>query len=148
MTVCVGTVVLHGKKILFVRQAKGHSLAGQWSIPWGVVDDGELPEDAALRETYEESGIKAKIDGLLGIQNLRADGWLGIVFLCHHVKGKPVSDGVETDSAAYFLLEEMNSFREPFEPWCYWVAQRVLTGAHTTIPFEPHNPYKPKGAFL
>jgi ADP-ribose pyrophosphatase YjhB (NUDIX family) len=148
IVVCAGTVVLQDKRVLFIRQAKGHSLAGQWSIPWGVVDSEESPDDAALRETYEESGIKAEIDGLLGIQNLPTYGWLGIVFLCHQVKGRPISDGVETDKAAYFSLEEMDSFEELFEPWCEWLARRVLTGKHTTIPFEPNNPYHPRRAFL
>ena len=148
MAVCVGAVVLRDKRVLFIRQAKGHSLAGQWSIPWGVVDSGEAPEHAALRETCEESSIKAEIDGLLGIQNLRSDGWLGIIFLCHHVEGTPVPDGVETDRAAYFSLEEMDSFEEPFEPWCEWLARRVLTGQYMAIPCESNNPYHPRKAFL
>jgi ADP-ribose pyrophosphatase YjhB (NUDIX family) len=148
MTVCVGAVVLQDKRVLFIRQAQGHSLAGQWSIPWGVVDNEEVPEDTALRETYEESGIKAEIDGLLGIQNLRTPGWLGIVFICHHIEGQPVSDGVETDGAAYFSLEEMDSFEEQFEPWCEWLARRVLTGEGTITPCELNNPYHPRRAFL
>ena len=148
MVVCVGTVVLQDKRSLFIRQAKGHSLAGRWSIPWGIVEDGESPEDAALRETYEESGIKAEIDGLLGIQNLPETGWLGIVFLCHHVEGRPVADGVETDKAAYFSLEEMDSLDEPFEPWCEWLVRRVLRGKYTVISYEPNNPYHPRKAFL
>ncbi|RLF30412.1 MAG: hypothetical protein DRN07_08655 [Thermoplasmata archaeon] len=148
MVVCVGTVVLQGKRVLLIRQAKGHSLAGQWSIPWGVVDNGESPEDAALRETYEEGGIKAEIEGLLGIQNLPEIGWLGIVFLCHHVEGEPVADGVETDKAAYFLVEEIDSLDEPFEPWCEWLVRRVLRGEYTVIPYEPNNPYHPRKAFL
>ena len=148
MVVCVGAIVLQNKKVLFIRQAKGQSLAGQWSIPWGVVDNAESPEDATLRETHEESGIKAEIDGLIGIQNLRTAGWLGIIFLCHPVEGRPISDGVETDQAAYFSLEEMDSFEEPFEPWCKWLARRVLTGKYTTIQFEPSNPYHPRRAFL
>ena len=148
VAVCVGAVVLQGKSVLFIRQAEGHSLAGQWSIPWGLVDNEESPEDAALRETFEESGIKAEIDGLLGIQNLNRPGWLGIVFLCHHVEGKPVSDGIETDKAAYFALDEIDTFEEPFEPWCEWLARRVLKGECTPIPCEPNNPYLPRRAFL
>jgi ADP-ribose pyrophosphatase YjhB (NUDIX family) len=148
MAVCVGTVVLRDNRVLFVRQAEGQSLAGQWSIPWGVVNNEEAPEAAAMRETYEESGIKAEIDGLLGIQNLPSAGWLGIVFLCHHVEGEPVSDGVETDRAAYFSLEEMDALDEPLEPWCQWLARRVLTGKYTVTAYEPDNPYQPRRAFL
>ncbi len=50
MAVCVGAVILQGEKVLFIRQAPGHSLAGQWSIPWGLVDEGVTPEDAAATE--------------------------------------------------------------------------------------------------
>ena len=30
-------------------------------LPKGIIESGELPEDAALREVSEETGIKAKI---------------------------------------------------------------------------------------
>jgi ADP-ribose pyrophosphatase YjhB (NUDIX family) len=148
MTVCSGAVVFHEQRILFVRQAEGHSLAGQWSIPWGFVDEGETPEDAALRETFEESGITAVVDGLLGIQNLRSQGWIGIIFACHVVGGKPRPDGVETDRAAYLSIEEILSFTEPFEPWCHWLALRVLSGKCCVISQQPETPYAPHKAFL
>lgn len=149
MVVCTGTVVLMGERVLLVRQAESHSLAGQWSIPWGIVDPEESVEEAALRETYEESGITAEIAGLLGVQNLRRPGWLAVVFLCRHVDGVPVSDGgVETDRAAYFSSAEINAFDEPLEPWCAWLVRRVLAGDYHTIPFEPNNPYNPRGAFF
>lgn len=146
---CAGTVVLQGNRALFVRQAKGHSLEGQWSIPWGIVDPEESPDAAAVRETQEEGGVIARIEGLLGIQNLRRAGWIGIVFLCQHVTGMPMSDGgIETDQAAYFSLEEMDMFDEPFEPWCEWLVRRVLKGEYHLIPSEPDNPYQPRLAFL
>ena len=148
MTVCVGAVVLNEQRILLIRQAKGHSLSGQWSIPWGLVDEGETPEDAALRETVEESGITTVIDGLLGIQNLRSPGWIGIIFACHAVAGVPISDGVETDQAAYLSMDEILSFTEPFEPWCKWIALRVLSGKYKVIREDPGTPYSPCKAFL
>lgn len=146
---CVGTVVLQGKQALFVRQAKGHSLEGQWSIPWGIMDPEESPEVAALRETSEESGVVAEIEGLLGIQNLRQQGWIGIIFLCRHISGVPTSDGgIETDQAAYFSLEKMDAFDGPFEPWCEWLVRRVLQGEYRILPPELNNPYQPRLAFL
>jgi len=148
MVVCVGAVVLDGERALFVHQAKGASLEGQWSIPWGVVDPGESPDTAALRETLEEGGVTARMEGLLGVQNLPRAGWIGIVFLSRHVGGTPVSDGgVETDKASYFSLEEMDALDEPIEPWCEWVVRRVLRGEHRVIP-EADNPYHPRLAFL
>lgn len=146
--VCVGAVVLRGEQVLFVRQAQGHSLAGQWSIPWGFVDAGEPPEVAAVRETREESGVEARVEGLLGVQNLPESGWLGIVFLCRHLSGEPVPDGVETDRAAYFDLLAMEALGEPFEPWCAWLARRVLRGKARSIPLCPDNPYRPRMAFF
>lgn len=149
MTVCAGAVVLYGKRVLLVRQALGHTLAGQWSIPWGIVKSEETPDVAAVRETHEEGGIIAEVDGLLGIQNLRQPGWLGIVFMCKHVNGVPVSDGgIETDQAAYFSLVEIECFDEPIEPWCKWLALRVLEGKHCRIPLEKNNPYQPRMAYL
>jgi ADP-ribose pyrophosphatase YjhB (NUDIX family) len=137
-----------GERALFVRQAKGHPLEGQWSIPWGIVDPEESPERAVLREIREEGGIAAEIVGLLGIQNLPQQGWVGIVFLCRHIGGVPKADGVETDRAAYFSLEEMKALNEPFEPWCEWVVRRVLLMEHRVIPPVMENPYRPRVAFL
>ncbi|MBN1259723.1 MAG: NUDIX domain-containing protein [Anaerolineae bacterium] len=148
MAVCVGAVVLRKGGVLLVRQAAGHALGGQWSIPWGLVDEGEAPEAAALRETYEESGVQAELKGLLGIQNLSQAGWLGLVLLCHHVAGQPAPDGIETDRAAYFSWEALDALEEPIEHWCEWLVRRVLRGDYTLIPALPDNPYRPRLAFL
>jgi ADP-ribose pyrophosphatase YjhB (NUDIX family) len=149
IVVCVGAVVLQGERALFVRQAKGHSLEGQWSIPWGFMDPDESLDSAALRETLEEGGIKASVEGLLGIQELQREGWIAIVFLCRHVAGRPTSDGgVETDKAGYFSLEEMSEFDESFEPWCEWLVRRILGREYHLTPPEPMNPYQPLIAYL
>jgi ADP-ribose pyrophosphatase YjhB (NUDIX family) len=149
MVVCVGAVVLNQERALFVRQAEGHPLAGQWSIPWGIVDPGETPESAILREIQEEGGILAEMEGLLGIQNLRRGGWLAAVFLCRHAGGEPTPDGRrETDRAAYLSLEEINTPDEPIETWCRWIADRVLRGEYCLVPPESNNPYQPRLGFL
>ncbi len=49
-------------QILLLKRAGG-ALSGQWFLPGGAVEPGELPEDAARRELIEESGLD--IDGEL-----------------------------------------------------------------------------------
>ena len=38
----------------------------QWTLPKGRVEDGETPEEAAVREVGEETGVQASIDRRLG----------------------------------------------------------------------------------
>jgi ADP-ribose pyrophosphatase YjhB (NUDIX family) len=156
LTLCVGAVVLREAKVLFVRQAYG-GLKGKWSLPWGFVDSKnsegqfESPDKAAARETQEEAGIIAQVEGLLGVQNdrnIEGEQQLYILFLCHHVSGEPTPDNRETDRAAYFSADEMADFNEPFDEFCEWVARRVLEGQHHLIPPLDMNPYQPHLAFL
>jgi 8-oxo-dGTP pyrophosphatase MutT (NUDIX family) len=49
-------------EILLLKRAVG-ALAGQWFLPGGAVERGELPEEGARRELVEESGLD--IDGEL-----------------------------------------------------------------------------------
>ncbi len=157
IVVCVGAIVLNDDKALFVRQTYGE-LAGKWSIPWGYAytpgASGQVdpPHLAALRETKEEAGIDAEIDGLLGIQN-HQDPETGaqrlyILFLCHHVRGEPTPDHIETDQAVYFSLEELKAVEEDVDEFCHWLAISVLQGDYMIVPPQKENPYKPHLAFL
>ena len=41
-------------KLLWCKRKSGDG----WQFPQGGIDDGESPEEAVLRETYEEVGLK------------------------------------------------------------------------------------------
>jgi ADP-ribose pyrophosphatase YjhB (NUDIX family) len=51
-----------GDEILLLRRRAG-ALSGQWFLPGGAVERGELPEDGARRELVEETGLD--VDGEL-----------------------------------------------------------------------------------
>src|SRR5436309_2363157 len=34
---------------------------GRWQLPKGIIDEGELPEEAAIREVREEAGIETEL---------------------------------------------------------------------------------------
>ncbi len=37
----------------------------RWQLPKGLIEKGEAPEAAALREVREEAGVNARVDGLI-----------------------------------------------------------------------------------
>lgn len=39
---------------------------GTWVLPKGLVDRGETPAEAALREGFEETGVRARLSSKLG----------------------------------------------------------------------------------
>ena len=44
-------------KILILERAAG-AMIGFWSLPSGLLDAGEMPEDGARRELFEEAGLR------------------------------------------------------------------------------------------
>lgn len=146
----VGAIVRHEDSILFVRQSHGHSLEGQWTVPWGRVDPGESPAAAAVREAREEGGVEVEVEGLLGVQELPAPqlGGVGLAYLCRHVSGTPKPMDRETDAAEYFASAELEALTEPLEPWSHWLAQRVFAGEYTVTRESSTNPLQVHGSYL
>ncbi len=104
----------------FRRKDEGH-----WSIPKGEIDPGEQPEDAAVREFYEETGIEAagRLLPLGGIKQkggktvcawaFEGDytgGWDMEVCTKFNIEWPPKSgrrqDFPELDQARFFSIEE------------------------------------------
>jgi 8-oxo-dGTP pyrophosphatase MutT (NUDIX family) len=58
----VAVFVVHEARVLLHR----HKRLALWLPPGGHIDEGELPDDAAIRETMEESGVRVTlVDGPL-----------------------------------------------------------------------------------
>ena len=59
-----GVVILNGRgDILLVRELGSPGQmekAGLWHIPSGSVEEGENPQDMAVREAYEETGLRVR----------------------------------------------------------------------------------------
>ncbi|MFV0297375.1 MAG: RNA pyrophosphohydrolase [Hyphomicrobiaceae bacterium] len=60
---CVGVMVLNRNGQVWIgRRAdkpNKEMAGGWWQMPQGGIDEGEEPRDAALRELYEETGIRS-----------------------------------------------------------------------------------------
>ena len=60
---CVGVMLLNRDGLIFVGKRLDQTIEG-WQMPQGGIDEGETPEQAALRELEEETGTRnAKILG-------------------------------------------------------------------------------------
>ncbi len=61
--VAVAALLTKGERVLLVRRAVMPRI-GLWALPAGYMDQDELPEEAALREIAEETGLVARLNGL------------------------------------------------------------------------------------
>jgi predicted NUDIX family NTP pyrophosphohydrolase len=64
---CLVRAVLDGEtRYLIVHPSGRYNARRPWSIPKGIVEPGEAPEQTAVRETLEETGIECRILEPLG----------------------------------------------------------------------------------
>lgn len=68
-------LVRHDDSVLLtVLSDKARAAPGSWTMPGGGVDEGEDPADAVVREVWEETGQRVRVDRLLGVTS---DHWVG-----------------------------------------------------------------------
>ena len=105
----VGGVVFRGDDVLLVQRGRP-PFAGHWSIPGGKVEYGEAMRDAVLREITEETGVTARVLGLIDAFEAmpQADGephFALVDFACEYVSGE-VRAGDDAADAEFVPLNE------------------------------------------
>ena len=125
-------------QLLLVRRCD----SGTWELPGGRVDVGESAVEAAVRETSEESGIRVRITGLVGLFTdpawvVEAVGGNEIrqqFVVCFHgrtIWGRPHPDLQEASDAAWFEPADVAAL--PVQPAARLLIVHALSGAD-----EPH----------
>jgi ADP-ribose pyrophosphatase YjhB (NUDIX family) len=117
------SVVIHNdqKGLLVCR----HADKNVWVSPGGLIEPGEHPAEAAVRETREETGLVVEITGLFGVYggpDLIVDypngdraAYIATIFRGRTVGGTLRPDGSEILDVRYSTREELA--RVPHSRW-------------------------------
>ena len=63
---CVGAIIKDGAGRLLLIQRGHEPETGRWSLPGGRIEPGESDEQAVVRETREETGLRVTCGALVG----------------------------------------------------------------------------------
>lgn len=104
-------------RVLLVRHVEGDL----WTTPGGMVEPYETPADAAVRETWEETGVHVLLTRIVGVfggpicsgtySNGDRISWVCTTFAAERLSGTLKPDGQETLEARYFARDEIDRLR-------------------------------------
>jgi 8-oxo-dGTP diphosphatase len=112
----VGAVIVDDGRVVLVK--RGHApLLGEWSIPGGVLEIGEMLREAAVREAREETGLVVEPGEILGVFDrvVREEDrvrfhYVLIDFLCRPVSGE-LQAGSDAEEVRWFTLYEISGLK-------------------------------------
>jgi ADP-ribose pyrophosphatase YjhB (NUDIX family) len=120
-------------RILLVRRSDD----GLWCLPCGWVEPNESPEEAAVRESREETGLEVQPRHLVGVFTRKPNTGHGphtavaIVYLCDVAGGTPQKSH-EVLEARYWRIDEVPGWHELHQRYAEaaLVAWKVLQVTH------------------
>lgn len=134
----VGGVVLRGNKTLLVRRALGNNI-GDWAIPGGFVEHNETIDAAVKREVLEETGVRAEVEGLVGVRSrvTEIENSAYFIFLLRALDEVAQADGFEVAGARFFTLAEVKALPR-LQPLSRLVVTKALQGKAPLLTFHTH----------
>jgi 8-oxo-dGTP diphosphatase len=110
-------------RVLLVHQNYKWRLHG---LPGGMVESGETPAEAAVREALEETGLTVTVGERLSVEELvylTGEPYRAHVFAAVSVEGEAgVQDAAEISSVGWY---ELNALPEPLTPSAAAVLARL-----------------------
>ena len=143
---CVGVVLVNADGQVFVGQ-RNDAEVDAWQMPQGGVDKGEEPRDAALRELWEETGVRPDLVKVVG----ETDDWIAYD-LPHEIVPRIWKGRYKGQKQRWFLLRFLGSDGDvniatehpEFSEWRWLGADDVLA---SIVPFKREVYAQVLGAF-
>ncbi|NLG50125.1 MAG: GNAT family N-acetyltransferase [Chloroflexi bacterium] len=99
--VAAGTLIDQDGQVLLVRRGVDPG-RGEWGLPAGYAEAEEGPEEAARRETQEETGVEVELDELLGIYPFAGPPSGVLILYAAHIVGGTLRPGDDAMEVAFF----------------------------------------------
>jgi 8-oxo-dGTP pyrophosphatase MutT (NUDIX family) len=111
LSTAAGVVLDADGRVLLGRRAD----TGNWALPGGIIDPGEEPADAAVREIYEETGVIAvpeslvavTVSGLITYRNGDVVQYLEILFRCRAAGGTARVNDSESVEVGWHAVDDL-----------------------------------------
>ena len=126
--VVAGCVIRRADGKYLLVQEKYHTIYGLWNLPSGHVDNGEVIEDAAIREAKEETGYDVKLVEKIGIYHEMVESPIRHAFRADIVGGELNFPPEEILNADWFSFDEITSMKHESKlrvEWIYDAISRV-----------------------
>lgn len=113
-----GLVKIDDKYVLIkrtkIKRGKPNSLPEYWDIPGGMVENGELPQDAVVRETKEEVNLDVSVGSILhedsNYDEKKDTVFTRLVYQCELIENQTVDNIIlqEDEHSEYRLINDLS----------------------------------------
>lgn len=129
----VAAVILNDDRELLLQQKAD----GSWSLPAGMIEPGESPKHALIREVAEETGFEVNIERLIGLFGGEGFGftypngdqveYTALLFRCKIIGRSIKPMDTETVTLKYFGKHSMPQLALPYPMSCLFDELSVTT---------------------
>ena len=104
----VAVVGVKNNQLLLIKRGI-EPYKGTWAIPSGFIEEYETPEQAALRELKEETGLRGEIKNLVGVFREKSKMYGSVLIIVYEVnlkEGIPVS-GDDAEEVRFYTIDSL-----------------------------------------